>query len=337
MLTIGISLILGDYRYDQHCVAVRLLRSHLPTLDRLEVWLPPAVTLSASPGDDCQLTLEGGDGKATVFKGQITTLRQSLSGAIVEAHNGGLLLARYRPTVTLEQLTVGEVTTTLCGDVDVSLQDTVDGPTLALYVAEGRATAAQEIARLARLAGASGGFDGEGNLHISEAGGPGGELALRYGREVLSGQVSETWANTAPLTVVGEGAAEASSPEGRWIITDFLRGGGRPTEPTARTIVEPELRSTADTEFAAAALLQARARQESQVRLRTWLHPQLQPGMRLKFADMADQLPLLECRIRQVVSTIAPGKPAMTEVWASGQVGSANDFGGLVGALGGLL
>jgi hypothetical protein len=300
------------------------------------------VSLSTVPGDDCQLTLNSGDldnseSEITVFTGRITTLRQSLSGVVIEAHNGGLALARYRPMVTLEQLSIGEVINTFCSDVDVSLQDTVDGPALSMYVAEGRATAAQEIARLAQLAGASGGFDGEGNLHVTEAGGAGGELALRYGREVLSGTIGETWADSSTVTVVGEGAADASSPEGRWVITDFLRGSSRPSEATARIVVEPELRTTTDTEFAAAALLQRRAQQEAQVRLRTWLHPQLQPGMRLEFADMPDQLPLQECRIRQVVSTITPGKPAMTEVWASGQVGNASDFSGLLGALGGLL
>ena len=52
---------------------------------------------------------------------------------------------------------------------------------------------------------------------------------------------------------------------------------------------------------------------------------------------MPAQLPLQECRIRQVVSTLSPSGGASTEVWASGQVAGASEFGDLLGGLGGLL
>jgi hypothetical protein len=337
MLNVAISLTLGNRLYEQHCHAMRLRRTQLAALDRLEIVLPVAATFDAEPGADCSLDIDGGDGAATVFTGQITRVRYTLSGLYIEAQNGGLALARYRPSVSFEQQTIGDIINNLCSDVDVDLASNIDGARLALYVADGRATAAQEIARLALLAGAAGGFDGDGSLHVNEDGGPGGELALRFGRELLAGQTDNRLADDSAITVVGEGAAEASSDRGRWIITDFLRGGGSQAGPDARTIARPELRTTDDTEFAAAALTQRRAAGEAQVRLRTWLHPELQPGMRLEFADMPEQLPLQECRIRQVVSTISPSRGATTEVWATGQVSGASAFGALPGGLGGLI
>lgn len=337
MLDVTLSLTIGSRLYEQHCVAMRLRRTQLTALDRLEILLPAGITFEAEPGEDCSLDIDGGDGSATVFTGQLTLVQQSLTGLRIEAHNGGLALARYRPSVTFEQQTIGDIINSLCSDANVDIASNVDGATLALYVAEGRATAAEEIARLALLAGAACAFDGDGSLHVSEDGGPGGELALRYGRELLTGNLSSTLADENTISVVGEGADEASSDQGRWIITDFLRGGGSEPGPHARTIVQPELRTTDDTEFSAAAVTHRRSAAEAQVRVRTWLHPELQPGMRLEFADMPAQLPLQECRIRQVVSTLSPSGGASTEVWASGQVAGASEFGDLLGGLGGLL
>ncbi|MCI0508174.1 MAG: hypothetical protein L0Z73_19020 [Gammaproteobacteria bacterium] len=337
MLDVTLSLTVGNFLYDQHIVAMRLRRTQLSALDRLEILFPASVTFEAEPGEDCSLEIDGGDGAATVFTGQLTQVQHSLSGLHIEAHNGGLALARYRPSMTLEQQTIGDIINSLCSDADIDVASNIDGATLALYVADGRATAAQEIARLALLAGAACAFDGDGSLHISEDGGPGGELALHFGRELLAGEICSALANENILTVVGEGADAASSDQGRWIITDFLKGSGSPPGFNGRTIAQPELRTTDDTEFAAAAFTHRRAAGEAQVRLRTWLHPQLQPGMRMEFADMPDHLPLQECRIRQVISTLSPFAGASTEVWASGQVGGASAFGDLLGAIGGLL
>ena len=212
MLTVRVSLILGDFLYDQHAVALRLRRTLLPALDRLEVVLPANVTLYARPGDDCRLEIDGGDGSGAVFSGRVSGIRRTLTAVRITAHNGGIALARYRPNLTLEQLSIGDVITSLCADSDVDIVANVEGAMLALYIAEGRATAAEEVARLARLAGAAGGFDGEGRLHVSEEGGRGGELALRYGREILACSVEENLADTNVLTVVGEGAGVVFGP-----------------------------------------------------------------------------------------------------------------------------
>lgn len=337
MLNVTISLTLGNRLYDQHCIAMRLRRSQLAALDRLEILLPSNVTFDAQLGDDCSLEIDGGEGAAIVFTGQLSHVQHTLSGLHIESHNGGLMLARYRPTVSFEQQTIGDIIGSLCTDVDVDIAANVEGATLALYVADGRATAAQEIARLALLAGAAAAFDEEGHLHVSEDGGPGGELALRYGREIITGGVGNTLANENTIIVVGEGGGDPNSAEARWIITDFMRGGGNDAGPNMRKVAQPELRTSADTEFAAAALTQSRTAGEAQVRLRTWLYPELQPGMRIEFADMPDSLPLQECRIRQVISTLLPGQMATTDVWATGQVSGASEFGDLLGALGGLL
>jgi len=333
MLQVSVSLTLGSKLYEQQGVGFRLRRAQLPALDRLEVLLPRDVVLDAEPGEEASLSLNSGDAEATVFTGRLTEIRHSFSSIRLLFHNGGLDLARYRPAATFEQLSVKDVITSLCGDVDVDVAMQTDGATLSLYVADGRATALQEIARLGGLIGIRAAFDGDGRLHLNEEGGPAGELALRYGRELLEVSSARCSADQASLTVVGEGAGEPGSEEGRWVITDFLAGGAEEPGPEAKRVSRPELRTTDDTEVAAAALSQRRAAAAAQVRLRTWLHPGIEPGMRLELHDMPAHQPLGECRVAQLVSTQIPGGASMTEIRGSGEVGGASAFGDLLGAL----
>jgi len=75
MLDVALSLTIGNRLYEQHCVAMRLRRTQLSALDRLEILLPVDVTFDADPGEDCSLEIDGGDGSATVFTGQLTLVQ----------------------------------------------------------------------------------------------------------------------------------------------------------------------------------------------------------------------------------------------------------------------
>lgn len=338
MLRLRIALTVGSKLYDQQTIAFRLRRTQLPALDRLEMLLPAAVQFDASPGEDCSLEVDGGDGAATVFTGRLTQIRRSFTGLSLTAHNGGLQLARYRPAASFEKMTVGQVIDSLCDDAAVTVARRVDGPTLALYVTDGRATAAEEVARLALDAGALGAFSGAGELYVTEEGGPAGEMALRFGRELVSVDSSAMLDTYPALTVVGEGGGSPTSPEGRWVIADFTSGSAPTPGPADRIVPVPEVRTTDDARTAAAALRQRQSVALSPVKLRLWINPKIEPGMRLELSEMPDSLPLGECRVSQLVSTCVPGGPMMTEVWASGQTAGASDLlGSLISAIGDLL
>ncbi|MND06029.1 hypothetical protein D3C83_271670 [compost metagenome] len=62
--------------------------------------------------------------------------------------------------------------------------------------------------------------------------------------------------------------------------------------------------------------------------------PALVPGMRLEIADLPPPLALDDCRITQVVATLAHGGPATSAVWATGR---PSEGGGLLQAVGALL
>jgi hypothetical protein len=338
MLRLKIALTLGNKLYDQQTVGFRLRRSQLPVLDRLEVFLPAAVQFDASPGEDCSLDVDGGDGEATVFTGKLTGIRRTLTGLILTAHNGGLQLARYRPAGSFETMTAGQVIDSLCGDADVTVAKRVDGPMLALYATDGRTSAAEEIAKLALDAGAAAAFSGDGELHVTEEGGPAGEMALRYGRELMSVESGQMFDRYPAITVSGEGGGDPSSPEGRWVIADFSSGSAPAAGVSDRIIAAPEIRTTDDAGTAAAALTQRRNMALSPVKLCLWMNPKIEPGMRLELAEMPAALPLSECRVTQLVSTFLPGGPMTTEVWATGQTANASSLlGDLISAAGDLL
>ncbi len=337
MLKPSIALTIGSKLYNQHTLAFSLRRTQLPALDRLEIALPAAAQFDAAVDDDCSLEIDGGDGPATVFTGKLTGIRKTIRGLCLTAHNGGLALARYRPAASFEQMSAGEIIDSLCGDVSVPVATRVDGPLLALYAADGRSTAAEEVARLALEAGALGAFDGDGNLHVTEDGGPGGELALLYGRELLDAEMGDVLDPRIAFTAIGEGGGDPGSPQGRWVVAEFSPGAPAPGV-SDRIAALPEIRTADDAKTASAALAQRTAVALAPVQLRLWLNPNIEPGMRLQLTDMPDAVPIAECRVSQLVSEYVPGGPMITRIWASGQTAGATDLlGSLMGAIGGLL
>jgi hypothetical protein len=337
MLRIGVSLVLGSALYDQHVIALRLRRGRLPALDRLEALLPAPVKLDARPGDDVSLELDGGEGATLVFTGMLTGLGRAGTAVRITAHGGAFQLARYRPAVTLETVTTGDVITQLCADAGVDTGTIDSGPTMALYAADGRATALAEIPRLAWLAGGQAAFDGEGRLFATSDGGPGEDMALRYGRELLDAEVFEVVPDETELAIVGEGAGAATSPKGRQVVVDFFKGSAPAPGPDARLRASPELRTVDDAQSAAAAWTARRAAAESPVRFTAWLLPALAPGARVEIQDAPAHLGLSECRVEQVVHTVEAARGARTRVWGTRQTEAGGALGALAGAVGGLL
>ena len=317
---------LGNYLYDQQIVELRLRRAFLPVIDRLRVVFPAHVAMEGEPGDEVVLALDGGEGSANVFTGTIAHIVRGIERLELTAYGGAGRLAAYRPAVTLEGKTAGDVIRSLCSDIDVSLGSVDDGPSLSLFVADGRATATEEIADLAALMGARAAFDADDSLHVS-AQGPGQDVALRYGRELVDVRTMGAAPDAISRTVVGEGAQAAGGSKALWVITDFL-GGGEAPGPEARRRTLPRLRSTDDATTAGTAWSSRVGDGLAQVRMRTWLLPKLAPGARVQLEDVPDHVGLSECRVHQVMHVFSARTGARSDVWCTGQTDSAG-LGGL--------
>lgn len=324
MLAVHVALRLGDRLYDRHGVALRLRRCLLPGIDRLEVHLPAGTPLTAAGGDPAVLDLDGGEGEERVFTGEVTEVARTLLGIRVTAHGGSLKLARYRPALSLEKVTAGDAIRHLCADVAVDTGDVAPGPTLALYGVDGRSTALQEVVELAWLAGAEAALDGDGRLHAPVSGGPGKDVALRYGREIVGLEAGRSLADPVALTVVGEGGGGPLSPQGRWVGQDFLKGMAAPG-PARRRRPRPLVRTVDDARAAAEAWGGRRAAREQPVRLLAWLLPVVSPGARVELHDLPAGLPA-EVRVEQVVHQLDAVRGATTRIWATSAVESPGEI-----------
>jgi len=339
MLEVALRLEAGPLAYDRHVIALQLRRVQLPALDRLVVLLPHAVAMEAVPGDDVALDLDGGEGSTRVFTGKLDRIVRSAAGVRLEAVNGGPALALFRPALSLQSLSAGDAIRRLTADagVDVDVED--DGPDLALLALDGRETAAERIAALARLSGQLGAFDGEGQLLIGPAGGIDERMALKYGREILAVEMAESAGGAPGLSVVGEGAGDASVPRGRLPAGDFDLGSAGEAGPANRRIAIPDVRSADAAKAASGALALARQKLLQRAKLTTFLLPGVAPGMEIELAEMPAHLPLAAIRVTQVVHSVRPGEGAVTDIYGTGATDTdpLAFLGDLAGALGGAL
>jgi hypothetical protein len=334
MLSPSIQLQIGALTYGPQIAALRVRRIRLPAVDRLDVVLPTGVRLDATPGDDVTLELDGGEGSDTVFTGRVAEIRRRFDTVTVTARGGADRLARARPSLALDRITAGSAIIRIAAAAEVQTGEIADGPSLAIYAADGRATALAEVARLAAFSGASAHFDGAGRLSVPDPEQPAEPLALRYGREILAAESSEGDVSGPVPHVVGEGG-DPAGPQARWVLADFDRGGAGPAD--ARRIAIPEIRTKRDADKAGAALAAARAARAKSVRLTTFLLPALAPSLPLQLADMPGGVPLSRATVHQVVHTIRPDGAAISEIWGTGFSSEDGLLGSLLGAVGGLL
>jgi hypothetical protein len=332
MLTAAASLTLGNLRYDTHAVALRLRREKLPATDRLDVVLPAGVRFEAAPGDPVVLDLDGGEGSARVFTGTLFEVRRALDSIAITARGPAHALGQARPVLALERATAGDAIRALCDEAGIDTGTIEDGPQLALYALDGRATALAEIARLAALSGMGGAFDGDGALHVTPFGGPEAEIAIRHGREIITAEMRAALDDAKQPYVMGEGANAAGKPRARLLAADFAAGGA-PAD--ARRFALPELRTTDDARAAAGAIAHARARAARRVRLTTFLLPEAAPGLRIETQDMPEAVPLAELRVEQVTHRLRADGAALTDIIGSGITGPS--LADLAGAIAGAL
>jgi hypothetical protein len=325
MLAPALSLRLGDRIYAEQVAALTLRRARLPGIDRLSVLFPPAVPVDAAPGDAVTLELDGGEGAETVFTGRVGAIRRRFDGITVTALGPAERLAAARPALALERVTAGEAIRRLAETAEVETGEIAPGPMLAIYAADGRSSALAEIVRLASFTGAQAAFDGDGKLTVPDPARPIEPLPLRYGREIISIDAAQGAAAASPV-VIGEGG-DPSGPQARWIVADFLRGGGA----SGDRIALPEIRTRQDADTAARAIAAARTARARTVTLTTFLLPALAPGRPVSLADMPEGVGLAGMGVDSVLHQLSASGPALSTTRGPGGDGS----GGLLGAAAG--
>src|SRR5262249_8599656 len=147
--------------------------------------------------------------------------------------NAGGTLAQVRPAATYEQITAGNVVRNLCDDAGVDAGDVADGVSLVYYAADPSRTSFEHIARVCGWSGAMARISADNRVESVVVNATEAELALLYGREVVSFESRKLPASISSFTVAGESAAsDPSAPEASRPTTDFF-AGNRPAGPAA--------------------------------------------------------------------------------------------------------
>jgi hypothetical protein len=286
------SLILKNQEWTQQVLGLELKLAAAPSIDVLTVTLPFAALPSAAPGDDAKLTLDNSENKADVFAGTVDSVRHSYDQIRVTAVNAGAKLAQYRPATTYEQITGGTLIRNLCSDVGADTGNIEDGPSLAFYAADPSRTALEHISRVCDWSGAMCRISAKNQVESIVVNGSSADLALKYGREILTLDQSQLLSSVDSFVVAGEsGAGSTSSPDALRPSTDFF-AGNRPNGPSAGTLWrwEPALRTAQAAGTAGTALMRLYKSDRQRGTLEAFLQPQLRPGTVFEIQELPDPL-----------------------------------------------
>jgi hypothetical protein len=307
---------LGRREYATHPAAVSVTLATLPAVDRADVRFPVAVPIDARPGDDAVLRLDGGDGGALVLSGTIRMVHRDVMATTVTLGDAGAALAAHRPSVTFESQTPGDALRRLAGDAGVSVGRVERGPTLPVYVADQRRTAAEHAARLAALAGAVSTVAADGRLESATRPSGRADLALRYGRELTRYTVTRSGPRRQAPVAVGHGPSTPGRTDALVPTTDALTGGAPRAGADAHWRPDPSLRSPAAVEAATRGLRTGDAARGDQLTAETWLLPALRPGQLVAVQDLPASLPAGPWFVTRVHHVLAPDGAGWTAVRA---------------------
>lgn len=326
------SFVLGSLKYDSHASEVAATLGLLPCVNRFRVRLPARARLDAVTGDTASLDLDGGEGAETILTGKVVAIERGLLTTDVVGADGSARLAAMRPAATYEKQSAKDVIRALASDalVDVGALD-LDLP-LAAYAAHQGRTAAEHIAYLAGLAGATAWLDGDGALNASPPPEGPADLALLYGREVREVRQRERPAPAARRFAIGNGPAGSTSapnalrPSLMHLPGDAAKPGGGAVWRAHAVLRTPEAAVKASQ--AAEALEASRA---TVITCRCFLLPRLRPGIVAEIQELPNGLstgPWLLTRVQHRLHPVDGGSTVF-----EARNASADLLGGLLGAL----
>ena len=286
-------LTIGTQRWTTQALELDVRLYCAPVPDALVARFPAGAALDASPGDDVKLRLDGGDGAADVFSGDLDGTERLLDVTAAYAINAGGLLARSRPAVTVEQATSATVIRALCDEAGADVGSLDDGVQLAYYAADPTRTAWEHVARVAGWAGAVARVDPDGKVGSLVVQSGAADVALRYGRDVLALERLDVRRGVDTFVVAGEtGVGAADDADALRPVTDFF-AGNRPDGPGGGSAwtFEPALRTTGAARKAGDARAARYGAAGHRWRLDALLQPTLRPGSVLEMTRLPDGFP----------------------------------------------
>ena len=337
MLKPAYQLTLGSQRWTEQVARMSLTLALAPMVDRLSVGFRSAPPVPAPHGDKAELRLDSGENEEVVFTGTVDAVRRNFEAIQVTCLDAGGRLARFRPAATFEQVSASTVIRNLAREMGIATGDLEEGPTLPFYLADPSRSAWEHMARVSAWGGAVVGVSADGRVNSVVIDASRAELALRYGREIVSLQAGSLTSAVDAFTVAGEaGAGDASAPEVMRPTTDFF-AGHRPQGPGLgrRWRFEPALRTVKAAATAGAALQRHYSSSRGAGCFQAFLLPRLRCGSVLEIQDLPDGLPGGPLWVTGVEHRLGRGSASTSARFRQG--GDRFDPTALLGSLAGLV
>lgn len=175
-----------------------------------------------APGDPVTIELDGGEGAATVFTGEVSLARVTAQGLEVLAADGLSRAGQHEVEGLFEEQTVGAIVKDLLGRAGAEPGEIEDGPTLPRVALHAGVRALQHLRALAELASLDLWTDGEGKVHLAAPAEGGADESLTWGETLLALDLCQAAAAPDGWAVWGEGAAGTKGKDrAHWLATDL--------------------------------------------------------------------------------------------------------------------
>lgn len=334
-LTVAINARFGNKRYQSHVSALSVDLGLLPGVNGMSACLPRAVAVDAQPGDPADLSLDNGEGEALIMTGFTRAVSRGLAQTQVAAVDAGAALAAIRPAASYSAMSASDIINGIAGEAGADFgRNTLGTQRLESYVTTQGRTGAEHVARLALFGGGISMVDADGSLAAVSYPEPPASRALRYSREILAYQVTDT-APGGSTVPIGAGARPAGDPRALQLVTEAISGGAPEPSATVRWRPEAVLRSQGAQRAAAQAADSAHGASGQRLIATCWLLPVLRPGELIEVQDLPDDIGGGPWLLTHVQHRIGPFGATTRLDAVSGEGGGL--LTGLLGALGGLL
>lgn len=321
---------IGRLRYDAQIRAVTVTLALLPGVGQAEVTLAAGVNVEATPGDDAEVTLDGGDGAATVLTGRVHSVRRRSDRTVVHITDGGARLAATRPAETYQAMPATAIIMALAKAADVDTGLVIAPLQTAAYIADPGRTGAEHVAALAFRAGSVAAVDAGGRLNALPwpTGIP--TAAMRRDREFLALGTAAHQPSHEFVLVGAGGSGVAAAPDGWLVNADAVATGDEP-DPTRSWTPDPMLRTVLDVDTANRSAAVRRGAATTRMTGTCWLQPARRPGdiVAIQQGSADEAGPWLFTRVQH---RLAPDGAVTTVAGISGG-DTADLLGAAIGAL----
>jgi len=284
-------------------------------------------TDTPAPGDPVKISLDGGDGAAVVFTGEVSAVAHTAAGLRVTASDGLARLARLTVAKAYDAQTCGAIVEDVLGLAGLARGEVDEGPTFPSFALHPGARALAQLRRLAEACGVDLFADGEGK--VSFAGPRRGSASHRfaYGKRILELCLESSPPAFDGAAVFGEGTGAPDAPH--WLTTDLSGATGKAAighggavlrgREGARTlpVVDGAVRSTSVAEGLAVARMRAAAARAVRGFARVLGAPAVRPAERVALENLPTALGDLgkdPLRVRRVRHRVSPERGFVTRM-----------------------